>query len=147
LARLIAEPSREIHVLELVGGGAAADVDGAADAGDAGELLDDEARDQYRRRLEDLREGLAEAESFGDAARAARARAEIEALAGELSRAVGLGGRARRAGGAAERARSAVQRRIKNALQRIGEADAGLESRLSKAVRTGNYCVFRPEAF
>jgi hypothetical protein len=148
LARLIAEPSREIHVLELVGGGAGADVDGAvADAGDAGELLDDEARDQYRRRLEDLREGLAEAESFGDAARAARARAEIEALAGELSRAVGLGGRARRAGGAAERARSAVQRRIKNALQRIGEADAGLESRLSKAVRTGNYCVFRPEAF
>lgn len=148
LAKLVAEPGREIHVLELVGGGAGADVDRAvADAGDAGELLDDEARAQYRGRLEDLREAVAEAESFGDAARAARARAEIETLAAELSRAVGLGGRARRAGGAAERARSAVQRRIKNALQRIGEADAGLERRLSKAVRTGNYCVFRPEAF
>jgi hypothetical protein len=42
-------------------------------------------------------------------------------LGAELGRAVGLGGRARRAGGAAERARSAVQRRIKNAIERIGE--------------------------
>jgi tetratricopeptide (TPR) repeat protein len=148
LSKLVAEPGREIHVLELVGGGAGADADGAvADAGDAGELLDDEARAQYRQRLEDLREDVAEAEAFGDAARASRARAEIEALAAELGRAVGLGGRARRAGSAAERARSAVQRRIKNALQRIGEGSADLESRLSKAVRTGNYCVFRPEAF
>ena len=92
------------------------------DAGDAGELLDDEARAEYRRRLEDLRESVAEAESFGDAARARRARAEIDFLGAELGRAVGLGGRQRRAGGAAERARSAVQRRIKNALDRIAEA-------------------------
>jgi hypothetical protein len=148
LSKLVAEPGREIHVLELVGGGAGADADGAvADAGDAGELLDDEARAQYRQRLEDLREDVAEAEAFGDAARASRARAEIEALAGELGRAVGLGGRARRAGSAAERARSAVQRRIKNALQRIGEGNGELEGRLSKAIRTGNYCVFRSEAF
>ena len=44
-------------------------------------------------------------------------------LGAELGRAVGLGGRSRRAGGAAERARSAVQRRIKNAIERIGEHD------------------------
>jgi hypothetical protein len=146
LARLVAEPGREIHVLDLVGGGATGDERAALDSGDAGELLDDEARADYARRLEDLRDTLAEAESFGDAARAARAREEIDFLAAELGRAVGLGGRARRAGSAAERARSAVQRRIKNALGRIGEADPALGAMLSKAVRTGNYCIYRPPA-
>src|SRR5205814_4248811 len=72
LARLVAEPDREVHALDLARGGVAAGE--AADAGDAGELLDEEARDSYRGRLADLQEELAEAESFGDAARAARAR-------------------------------------------------------------------------
>jgi tetratricopeptide (TPR) repeat protein len=146
LVRLIEEPGREIHVLDLAGERAAVGpgVNEAIDTGDAGELLDEEARGSYRRRLEDLEETVAEAESFGDAARAARARAEIEMLAAELGRAVGLGGRARRAGGSAERARSAVQRRIKNAIERIGEHSAALAALLGRTIRTGNYCVFRP---
>jgi hypothetical protein len=147
LFRLIAQPGSEVHVLDLVGerpatSGAPGE---AIDLGDSGELLDDEARESYKRRLEDLKDTLEEAESFGDAARAARARAEMEALAGELGRAVGLGGRARRAGGAAERARSAVQRRIKNAIERIGEHAPDLAAYLSRTVRTGNFCIFRPE--
>ena len=149
LARLLAEPDREIHVLDLVG-----ERDGAPDGpmaptidtGDAGELLDGEARDNYRRRLDDLRDTLAEAESFGDTTRAARAREEIDFLAAELGRAVGLGGRARRAGSAAERARSAVQRRIKNALERVSESSPALAAYLAKTVKTGNFCVYRPRA-
>ena len=66
-------------------------------------------------------------------------------LGAELGRAVGLGGRARRAGGAAERARSAVQRRIKNAIERIGEHAPALAALLGRTVRTGNYCVYRPD--
>jgi hypothetical protein len=146
LARLIADPGREIHVLELAGGrpgGEPSPVADAPDTGDAGELLDEEARDSYRGRLEDLQEELREAESFGDTARAARAREEIEFLGAELSRAVGLGGRARRAGSAAERARSAVQRRIKNALDRIHESSPTLAALLAKQVKTGNFCSFR----
>ena len=144
LVRLIEQPGREIHVLDLTGERAAG-INEAIDTGDAGELLDDEARRAYRRRLEDLEETVAEAESFGDAARAARAREEIEMLGAELGRAVGLGGRARRAGGAAERARSAVQRRIKNAIERIAEHSPPLGALLTRTIRTGNYCVFRPE--
>jgi hypothetical protein len=145
LARLVAEPEREVHVLELARAREGAE-EGAVDAGDAGELLDDEARETYRRRLEDLRESVAEAESFGDEGRAARARQEIEFLAGELGRAVGLGGRARRAGGATERARSAVQRRLKNAIERIGDHAPALATYLARTVRTGIFCAFRPSA-
>ena len=147
LVRLLEAPGREIHVLDLTGerAGAGASVNEAIDTGDAGELLDDEARRSYQRRLEDLEETVAEAESFGDAARAARAKEEIEMLGAELGRAVGLGGRSRRAGGAAERARSAVQRRIKNAIERIGEHDQALGALLARTVRTGNYCVYRPD--
>jgi len=116
------------------------------DTGDAGELLDQDARADYRRRLDELRETAAEAERFGDAARAGRAREEIAFLAAELGRAVGLGGRGRRAGSAAERARSAVQRRIKNALQRLGEGAPELAPLLARTVKTGNFCVFRPDA-
>jgi AAA ATPase domain len=143
LARLVAEPDRELHVLDLVGGESSGQGE-VADAGDAGELLDDAARETYRRRVADLREELEEAESFGDPGRAARAREELEFLTTELSRAVGLGGRTRRAGSAAERARSAVQRRIKNALQRIEEQAPALAAHLTRTVKTGNFCVYRP---
>ena len=114
------------------------------DPGDAGELLDRQARDSYQRRLEDLRDTLAEAESLGDGHRAARAREEIELLGDELSRAVGLGGRDRRAGAAAERARVAVQRRVRDAIRRIEEAMPEVGRHLQWAVRTGAFCSYRP---
>jgi hypothetical protein len=148
LGRLLAEPDREVHVLDLVaaGGAAASDAGEVADGGDAGELLDDEARASYRQRLEDLRDQLSEAESFGDPGRAAKAREELEFLTAELGRAVGLGGRARRAGSAAERARSAVQRRIKNALGRIEGHAPELAAYLGRTIKTGNFCAYRPGA-
>jgi hypothetical protein len=144
LARLIAEPGRSIHALEL--SGAKPEPGDVQDGGDAGEMLDETAVARYRDRLGDLRDELQEAESFGDSARAERMREEIEFLTSELSRAVGLGGKRRRAGGAAERARSAVQRRIRNALERIAQSSPALAKKLEHAVKTGNYCVFRPEA-
>src|SRR6185369_5746397 len=53
LVRLIEQPGREIHVLDLVGERASGGggVSEAIDTGDAGELLDDEARRSYQRRL------------------------------------------------------------------------------------------------
>jgi tetratricopeptide (TPR) repeat protein len=147
VARLLETPGREIHVLELVrersGGSDAGEL---LDQGDAGELLDEAARKAYRQRLEDLEDTVAEAESFGDATRAERARQEIEVLARELGRAVGLGGRVRKAGAAGERARSAVQRRIRNAIERIGTHSPALASFLTRTIRTGNYCAFMPLA-
>jgi hypothetical protein len=140
LASLVAEEGRELHVLDLASrGGEPGEV---VDAGDSGELLDERARDAYRRRLAELTEELEEAEGRNDPGHAARARAEIEALKDELARAVGLGGRLRRSGRAAERARVNVQRRITEAIRRVGEADSALGEHLQKSVRTGAYCSY-----
>jgi hypothetical protein len=138
LAKLVAEPGREVHVLELAG----AEV---VDAGDSGEVLDAEAKRAYRARMSELREELEEAEQRNNAARAERARDEIEALEAELSRAAGLGGRERRVGKAAERARVNVQRRLADALKRISEISAELGRHLDATVRTGTYCSYSPD--
>jgi len=65
--------------------------------GDAGEMLDEQAKAAYRRRLSELREELEDAKELGNVERAEQAEEEIDALTRELSRAVGLGGRNRRA--------------------------------------------------
>src|SRR4030095_5029291 len=76
-----------------------------AAAGDAGLVLDAQARAAYRARTAD---GKGEQDEPGAATavgRRDRVAAEIEFLERELANAVGLGGRGRRAGSPAERAR------------------------------------------
>lgn len=137
LARLLDEPGREFHVLDLVGS--------AELRGESGvPLLDDTAKAAYRGRVEALREELDEAERFGDSGRRERASAELERVGSELARAVGLGGRSRKAGEAAERARVNVQRRLRDAISRIREHDVALARHLDWAVRTGAFCSYDP---
>jgi len=142
LAALVAEPGREFHVLDLSGGSRV--TTGPVDRGDAGELLDEEARRQYRARVLELEEELEEAESWNDPARAERARQELEFIQQELSQALGLGGRERKVGSAAERARVNVQRRIRDAIRRIESHHPELGKHLERSVRTGTYCAYEP---
>ena len=144
LAQLLEQPGREIHVLELVRAQSGSDASELADTGDAGEVIDQAARDRYRQRAEELREELAEAEANADTGRIERTSEELEFLSRELGRAVGLGGRTRRAGVAAERARSAVQRRIRHVVERVGTHHPGLAKFIERSVRTGIYCSFVP---
>jgi hypothetical protein len=146
LARLCAEPGREIHALDLGGGGSGGGGGEAPgiDTGDAGPVLDAQARASYRERYEDLEQEIADAEADNDRVRAEKARAERELLADELARGVGLGGRERRAGAASERARVNVQRRLKDAVDRVAAADPELGRHLSRSVRTGTFCVYEP---
>jgi tetratricopeptide (TPR) repeat protein len=140
LARLVAEPGKAVHALDLTG----ARADDTIDLGDAGEILDDTARTQYRRRIEELRAEIDEAEGFNDPGRAARARDELEVITAELSRAFGLGGRKRRSGSAAERARVNVQRRLRDAVKRIAEQSPEAGKHLDWALKTGMYCTYDP---
>ncbi len=140
LAHLIDRPGVEVHVAEL-----SALVRGdAPDPGDAGPLLDAEAIAAYRRRVADLRERADEAALFGDAGRAERARTELDFLAGELARAVGLGGRARRAASATERLRVTVTLRIRKAIKKIAALCPPVADHLDRAVSTGTFCRYDP---
>lgn len=136
LAELVREPDREVHVTELAG------VEELG--GDAGPALDPKAKAAYKARLEALRDRLTDARARSDIGAAERAESEIDALAGELAGAVGLGGRDRKLGSAVERARVNVQRRLKDAIRRVAEHDEGLGRYLESTVKTGIWCSFRP---
>jgi predicted ATPase len=140
LAALIAEPGRDLHALDLATPAADRPQDAVAD-----EMIDDTARKAYRARLVELRSELDEAEEWNDSARAHRLQEELDALAAELARGVGLGGRPRRFGTSAERARVNVQRRIRDAIRRLGDKHEALGRHLERSVRTGMYCRYDPE--
>lgn len=155
VARLLAAPHVEFHALDLVAGppdrGASAAGALAAGmevqqrgAGDAGPLLDREAKIAYRARVMELQEEIDEAEAFNDPERVARAREELAFVARELAGAVGLGGRDRKASSDVERARVNVTRAIRTALKRISDHDPVLGRSLGSAIRTGTFCVYDP---
>ncbi len=148
IARLLAAPGAEVHVGDLVALGAADDAEAAPRSGaegDLGTVLDPRARAEYKRRLDDLREELAEATAGGDLGRAARAREEIDLITRELSAAYGLGGRPRTAGDPAERWRKAVTNQIRRSLERIRAEHPALGLHLEKGLRTGVFCSYTPE--
>jgi AAA ATPase domain len=164
LAHLLRHPGTKFHVLDLVGGTAgereadessrlprgAEDLDKSgihiAGLGDAGEMLDEQAKVAYRRRLSELREELEEAKELGNVERAEQAEHEIDALTRELSRAVGLGGRNRKAASASERARQTVTKTVKAVVERIAQSDATLGDVFARCLKTGNFCSYQPDA-
>jgi hypothetical protein len=167
LAHLLRHPAAEFHVLDLAGGIAGQrdddqtsqsarglprgneDLEKAGihigSLGDAGEMLDRQAKVAYRRRLSELREELEEAKEAGIVERAENAEQEIDALTRELSRAVGLGGRGRRAASASERARQSIAKTLKAVVERIARSDAWLGDTLSRCVKTGTFCSYQPD--
>ncbi len=167
IAHLLRHPDTEFHVLDLYGGIASPREEGEtsqsvhglpradedlekagihiAGLGDAGEMLDEQAKAAYRRRLAELREELEEAKELGKVERAEQAENEIDALTRELSRAVGLGGRNRRAASASERARQSITKSIKSALETIAQSEARLGDLLSRCIKTGTFCSYHPD--
>lgn len=112
--------------------------------GDAGQILDAQARQEYRQRITDLAEELEEAKRWDDLARAASLQAELEAITRELASGVGLGGRHRKAAAVSELARISVTKAIRAAIQKIGENDPSLGHTLAGAVTTGSFCSYSP---
>ena len=155
IVRLLAAPQVEFHALDLVSGprergasvavavGSGMEVRGRGE-GDAGPMLDVQAKAAYRQRVTELQEEIEEAEAFNDPERASRARDELGFLARELAGAVGLGGRDRKTGSDAERARVNVTRAIRTALKRISDHDPALGRSLGGAIRTGTFCSYEP---
>ncbi|GMV43963.1 MAG: hypothetical protein AMXMBFR64_56790 [Myxococcales bacterium] len=141
LDHLLSHPGVDVHAAELQALGRGASGRGVSAPGP---ILDAQAKAAYGRRLTDLRDTLEEATRFGDQGRAARAEEEIEALAAELSRAVGLGGRDRATGSSAERARVNVTLRIRHALKTIRAVSPAATHDLEACIRTGTFCCYTP---
>jgi hypothetical protein len=144
LGALLADPGRERHVLDLwsdpmgpgTGPAQAAAEELRREAGPQ-PVIDDVAKNQYRRRLTELDQEIAEAAGRGDSMAAAQARQERDLLVDQLTAAYGLGGRPRRIPDQVERARKAVRRRISDALNRIQNAHPALGKHLRHSVHTG----------
>jgi pimeloyl-ACP methyl ester carboxylesterase len=163
IAYLLGHPGEEVHVLSLAskGDGKEGGIDELAESdteqakqsgltlgrlGDAGEMLDAQAKAAYKKRTSELREQLDEARELNQLERVDQLEEEIEAVGRELSRAVGLGGRDRRAASASERARINVTRAIKIALERIAEHNPALATLLTNSIRTGTFCSYIPDS-
>ena len=161
---LLQHPGEQIHALDLLTGTASGetsetDASGVARLrddesvvvgrpGDTGPILDEQAKREYRRRIAELNEELAELREQGGLnllgesgyQRREEVESEIEALSRQLAQAVGIYGRDRRSGSAAERARLNVTRAIRTAIQNISERNAQLGDLLGACIRTGTFC-------
>ena len=132
LARLLAAPGREVHVLDLVAAERGGPVRPRRALGAAWRSLRPGRRRAARRAGQGVvppaarrdRGGQRGGAGHGDAERDAQAGAERDFLVRELSRAVGLGGRDRRAGSASERARASVTRAVRQAWRASGRTPA-----------------------
>lgn len=156
IAHLLQHPRTEFHVLDLATLGPDA---GASDErtttwrggpgrrpqGSPGPVLDAQAKAAYRRRLEELRAELDEAETNHDLGRAGQAREEMEAITAQLVQAVGLGGRDREAGADAERARVMITTRVKSSLDKIRRGHPALGHHLATCLKTGRFCSYQPD--
>jgi hypothetical protein len=150
LAALLAQPGRDVHVMDLVAPAAAG---GRAPEGlvargrgqdDLGPVLDERARREYRERIAALDEAIEEAEAFHDPERASRAVAERELLVAELAAKYNAHGRPRRSGSDAERARISVTKTLGTAIRAIAAEDAALGHHLDTCVSRGMYCRYEP---
>jgi tetratricopeptide (TPR) repeat protein len=152
LVTLLQHPGQEIHAAELVrlrqadvgaAGVACGELPAAGAEQDLGAMIDPRSKAQYKKRIRELRDEIEDAELRQDSSRAALVQEEIDAIAGELRRAIGLGGRDRRAGSVAERARVNVTRGVAAVMRRIGESHPGLAEHLRYEIRTGTFCSYR----
>jgi predicted ATPase len=137
LGRLLAQPGREVHSVDLVGA--------AVDQSATGEVIDGTARRQYEQRIRDLQDEIDEAVEHHDYARSERAQAEYDTLVDHLTAALGLAGRPRTSGDSAERARSAVTQRLRATIRRIADSHPPLGRHLDVSIKTGTYCSYQPE--
>ncbi len=144
IAALLRAAGRPVHAAELVAASGAGDSGRAQLRMGADQVLDERARQEYRRRLDDLDEEIEEAERWADPERAARAREEREALLAELAAAAGLGGRVRRLGDQSERARKAVTARVRDVIGRLDAVHPALAAHLRDSIGTGTSCVYAP---
>ena len=157
---LIQHPGQELLAMMLVqqtrGDAAVGRTATAAETRDAdlslddfsgtGPSLDEQALQEYKERIEDLKEDIDEAERNNNSEAAATAREEQQSLESEISAAFGLGGQPRPVGSPAEKVRKSVSEAIRRALKNIQTLDIHLGNHLTNSINTGVRVSYSPES-
>jgi hypothetical protein len=162
IQRLLQHQGREFHALDLLSSAGAGSVRldtlvGPEEtfpvgitirrtlSGDAGEMLDNEAKHEYQHRLHKLNEMLEDERGRGNHERADQLEGVIEFLTRTIVHAKGIGGCQRRTGSDAQRARLSVSSAIKTAFEKISEQDKELRNFLDRSMRTGSFRSYVPD--
>ncbi len=114
--------------------------------GASSELLDPQARAQYKQRIESLRDSIAEAENNNDLGSLTRHQAEMDIVTEQLIAATGIGGRPREFSSHADRARSAATKAIRTTIKKIAQLEPAIGSYLQDNIKTGRFCEYKPGA-
>ena len=150
LAELLWHPGSLVRAIDLAAAGRATahprrrpdpDVTVRADLGDAGIVIDAQARAEYKRRLAELAAELEDAERSNDIGRIPVVRSEIDALTEQLASVA----RSPRIASHAERARVAVTKGLSAAIGRIARRHPALGEHLRVTVKRGYSCMYAPD--
>lgn len=152
LQALLRKPGVEVPVEQLVQSARTAttpvvrdpDLDalGSSEAGH--EFLDDKARQEYRKRLEQLKRDAEIAKGLGNPQRMEQIRAEYEFLSDELKGATAIGGRPRRFAGSGDKLRVSVRKSTAKAIEVISQRMPDIGEHLKASISFGFKCSYRP---
>jgi hypothetical protein len=129
LARLVAEPNRDIPALALVADGGTPLPQASGHA-----VMDATTVTTVRERIRELRQQPVLSDDEQD---------EPDALTRELARACGLGSRIRSFADVPERARTAVRKAVKRAIEQVSAANPVVGRHLATRIETGAVCRYR----
>jgi TolB-like protein len=135
--KMLSEPIKEFHCLDLMSS--------TIEEKSAAETLDQKAKAQYLKRIQELQEEIEEAETLQNGEKIGLLQEEYDFIVSHLSNSTGLAGKSRKVGSTMEKARSAVTWRIRSAIKKIDQHHTALANHLSKSIKTGTFCSYTPE--
>jgi len=132
LAALLSNPRRKLPAAQLAGMG-----DALPEEFVATPVLD------AWREIAELHKDLEETRAQNDIGRSSHARTALELAQNQLACVIGIGDRDVKR----ERARKSVRNAIQRAIQSIRRINPALADHLADTIRTGTYCVYRPDPY
>jgi hypothetical protein len=143
IQRLLMKPCCEVHVTDLLAEFVGDDQLRIGSGGE--EVIDHEARQNYKKRLEELVGQRAEAEKDDDEAWLERIDSETEQIASELLTITGLGGKTRKMGDDVYNIRRRISKTITDAIAKIKENDPSLARHLTNSITLGTMMNYEPD--
>lgn len=135
--KLLEHPNVDFHCMDLM--------EAVVDERSQTTSIDQKAKAQYQKRIKELQLEIEDAEAFNQIEKIEALREEYDSILDHLSESLGLSGKTRKIGSTIEKARSAVTWRIRNAVKKIDSVHPKLATHLSKSIKTGTFCSYRPE--